>query len=648
MQLSLALLATLLVTTPTVPPRGSSALDHDWESVRLAVTTFANAVASSDSVAMGSILHPDFRNRARFLAGTAGRTPGSFTVLLRYASYERLDDSVRVAPVILLRNGGVARNAQALILTQQDTTWFVRAIRQLPASELPAEVQSPLPEHFELHPVSVSVRDELTGAPLTTRVHIRDGDGAYWPPDGRMRNIPVQWRIDLGGDVVVGGRTYAYVDPDFVVSVPEGGPYELEVIHGMEYEPKTVTFEVVGGKAAPVRVGLRRWIDLSSEGWYSGDTHVHFLDPRTALQELAGEDLNVVNVLATKWGELITNVEHFIGKPSPLSTADGVVYVGEETRHDFLGHTILLNIKELVYPLTWGGPGEGVEGGFDWPPMAHQADQAHEQGGFVSWAHFPGPRGEVAVDVALGKLDAVDLLTWGDAFRTNGQAPPARTWYRFLNVGFDVPATAGTDKMSTNQVVGSVRTYVHLDQPFTYERWIEGAKAGRTFVTTGPMLTFSVDGREAGETIALGETGTVTVHATVRSLLPVERLEVVRGGEVVMVQENPDSLRNLTLETPIDVEGSTWIAVRTASSRPMPTNGVPLQAHSSPVYVSVAGAPRQSPEDAAFLMGWTDEAIEWAETQARFHRESQREAMVELFRRARAIYAAQVGGAERP
>ncbi len=96
--------------------------------------------------------------------------------------------------------------------------------------------------------------------------------------------------------------------------------------------------------------------------------------------ELRGEDLNVVNILVSKWGELITNAEHFIGAPSPLSDADHIVYVNEETRHHVLGHAVLLNLKELVYPLSWGGPDEGVHGGYDYPPMAHQADKTHQQG----------------------------------------------------------------------------------------------------------------------------------------------------------------------------------------------------------------------------------------------------------------------------
>ena len=646
MLVSLALASILIRTGPAPDPAGSV---HDWESVRLAVTSFAAAVSASDSSALSPVLHPEFPNRHQWLEGVVRFPPGSSIILLQYAQYERLGDSIRVAPLIIVRQMGSHFTPQALILVQQDTTWMIRAVRTLPLSELPAEVQGPQPEHQPLHPVSISVRDATTGAPLTTRVHVRDAVGTYWPPMGRMRNVSLLSRTNIGGDVVVTGRTYAYVNPNLVVSVPNGGPYELEVVRGMEYEPQIVRFEVVDGKVAPISVRLRRWVNMRSEGWYSGDTHVHFLDPTSALLQLAGEGLDVVNILASKWGEATTNVEHFIGKPSPLSSEEGVVYVGEETRHRFLGHAVLLHLRELVDPLTWGGPYEGVIGGFDWPPMAHQADRAHEQDGFVSWAHFPGPRGEMPVDAALGKLDAVDLLTWGDAFRTTGEAPAARTWYRLLNVGFDLPAMAGTDKMYTSQVVGAVRTYVQMDGPFSYQGWIEGARAGRTFVTTGPMLTFEVNGQQAGKTIPLPGAGTVQVQATVRSLLPVDRLEVIRGGEIIAVQENPDGRGTLRLDVGVDVQASTWIAVRAASATRMPTfNNVLLQAHSSPVYVSVAGAPRSSPEDAAFLMGWTDEAIEWAQTVARFQEESQREAMVALFRRARAIYAAQAGVSDEP
>ena len=46
--------------------------------------------------------------------------------------------------------------------------------------------------------------------------------------------------------------------------------------------------------------------DMAGEGWYSGDTHVRFLSPHSAWLEARGEDLNVVNVLAAKWGAALS------------------------------------------------------------------------------------------------------------------------------------------------------------------------------------------------------------------------------------------------------------------------------------------------------------------------------------------------------
>lgn len=357
--------------------------------------------------------------------------------------------------------------------------------------------------------------------------------------------------------------------------------------------------------------------------------------------ELRGEDLNVVNILVSKWGELITNAEHFIGAPSPLSDADHIVYVNEETRHHVLGHAVLLNLKELVYPLSWGGPDEGVHGGYDYPPMAHQADKTHQQGGFVSWAHFPWPVGEVAVDIALGKIDAIDIMTWGNAFR-DGERAPARTWYRFLNAGFDLPATAGTDKMFNSQVVGSVRTYVNVEGEFGYEGWLDGIRAGRTFVTTGPMLTFTANEHGLGETIKATVNDSIAVRARVRSRIPVERIEVLQGGNVIATLENEAGRRDLVLETEVTVLSSTWLAARAYSSERLPYNNVPLMAHTSPIYVEVDGKPRQSREDAAFLAGLTDQVIEWSRTEARFQDEAQRGEMIALFERAKAVYLEQM------
>src|SRR5262249_6846495 len=83
----------------------------------------------------------------------------------------------------------------------------------------------------------------------------------------------------------------------------------------------------------------------------------------------------------------------------------------------------------------------------------------------------------------------------------NTWAASVPLWYRLLNCGLRVPATAGTDvflnRIGSN-LPGGDRVYVHVDCPLTYAGWVDGLKAGRSFVTRGPMLTFTVDGLGRG------------------------------------------------------------------------------------------------------------------------------------------------------
>ena len=638
------------------------ALGHitpEMDGVRLSLHVWATGLLNRDANTWTAMLHEDLTtsdgmNRdeyAETMGGRVGEIPVT-EVVLQYAHFEHhQENDVRVEPVVVLQAAGIATTSLALTFRETDQGW--RIIHISTDAPEPAELSDvDLPEQYPLYPVPVQLRDAATGLPVSARIHVHDRQERYWPPDGHQKNIPLGLREDVGGDVVIAGKTYAYVEPDFNVSLPEG-KFTMEVLRGIEYEPWTAEFEVRAATITTLNISLQRWSDIRQEGWYSGDTHVHFLDPHTALREARGEDLHVINILATKLRELITNVEHFSGGPDPLSEPERIVYVNEETRHSFLGHTVLLNLKELVYPLAWGGKGNpGVPGGFDYPAMAMQADKAHAQGGFVSWAHFPYPGGEVAIDAALGKLDAVDLLTWGDAFadRADGRPGSARTWYGFLNCGFRLPVTAGTDKLWNNQVVGIPRTYVKVEGPFSYQSWLDAVQAGKTFVTTGPLLFFEAGGKTLGETISASRGKLVSVRAEVRSRLPVDRLEIVQGGKIVAVKENPGHRQKLVFETTIEVEKSSWIAARAHSSQILPyqtswyvrRKGIPLMAHTSPIYVQAGDEPTRSSEDAAFFLEWVDEALRWVKTEAKVSQESQRQEMIDIFEKARQVYVAQM------
>jgi hypothetical protein len=118
------------------------------------------------------------------------------------------------------------------------------------------------------------------------------------------------------------------------------------------------------------------------------------------------------------------------------------------------------------------------------------------------------------------------------------------------------------------------------------------------------------------------------------------------GGEVVARRDNESHAEKLLLEAGVSVSKSTWVAARAYSPTLQPyqrwallgTEGIPLMAHTSPIYISVDGKPPRSPDDAEALMKEIDKAIEWARTDARYLEESQRQEVIALYERARKVY----------
>jgi hypothetical protein len=165
--------------------------------------------------------------------------------------------------------------------------------------------------------------------------------------------------------------------------------------------------------------------------------------------------------------------------------------------------------------------------------------------------------------------------------------------------------------------VGWQRVYAKAEVPFSYANWIQAVRQGKTFVTSGPMLALTANGREIGDTIAIKTGEQVTVRAEVHSRLPVQRLEIVRGGEVVATQENAGKRRDFALETALTVTGSDWIAARAVADRRLPYQevaafglvAVPLFAQTSPVYLEVRGTARLGTPRPKGGRGWESDEV---------------------------------------
>jgi hypothetical protein len=446
--------------------------------------------------------------------------------------------------------------------------------------------------------VHVRVVDDATGRPVPCRVHFRSAAGVPYQPHGHHNHVTQNlgsWHYDVGGDIRLGQRSYAYIDGTCQGWLPRGDVV-VDVARGFEYEPLRQTVRIEPGQRdLTLRIG--RVADMASDGWWSGDSHVHFLSTAGAQLEQRGEDLRVVNVLQTQWGALFTNTEDFSGQPSVSQPsvsqhsvsqhnvveggAGYVTYIGQENRQHALGHLVLWGLKEPVMPWCSDGPDEAELGGALDATLSDWADRTHAQGGTVVAAHFPNPNGEPAVLVATGRADAVEMLAHSDDAMLE--------YYRYLNSGFRLPLVGGTDKMSSAVPVGLYRTYARLDEEFSYEAWCRAVRSGRTFLSGGPLVTLSVDGREPGDTVELSGPGTVSVQAAVRSIFPLRSLEIVRNGEVVARAEAGGG-RQAEITEELRVDGSSWIACRAFGvDYHLDEWGRRVFAHTSPVYVACGG-----------------------------------------------------------
>ncbi len=439
-------------------------------------------------------------------------------------------------------------------------------------------------------PVEVQIVDRTTGQPVPGRVRFTAVDGRYLPPVGHRDEVNPGFYEDTGGDLVLGSSTYAYVPGRFSIELPVGA-VDVEVVGGFDRAPYRARLEVETSTSR-LELPLDRTIDLHAGRWVTADTHVHFLAPSTALLQAAAEDVDLVNLLATQWGDLFTNVTDLPWGSMADPSGRRLVVVGTENRQNMLGHLALLGAHRPVQPFASGGPPEGRMAGQLTVLLADWADRCRAAGGLVVAAHFPLPYAEIAADIVAGKIDALET----QALSPGLDDPSVLEWYRFLNLGYRLPIVAGTDKMSAEVPIGAVRTYGHLltDEALTFDAWAAAVRAGRTFVTSGPILELAVDGHEPGDVIRLGsDGGRLEVSARARAAQPViAELELIVNGRVVAATGTAAGSTELSLHETVGISAGSWIAARSRSRNEiMSAFTSSMAAHTSPVYVEVQDRP---------------------------------------------------------
>lgn len=436
----------------------------------------------------------------------------------------------------------------------------------------PLDLVTPAPGALQ-----VTILSDETGAPAPAMVQLvwkRDGEdfrpanaldfapqfdrqGTFLGP--RRANYPGKWA----------GRYWCVPGP-FHMEAP-AGEWEIRILRGIEYAPVVDSFAVAPGETVTRTYRPERWTNMAERGWYSGDDHVHgqLLSDRDAdnlMTWIRAEDVRVANVV--KMGDIHRTwfEQRGFGERYRVERDGHVLSPGQECprTHGQLGHTIHMNISRMIRDTTRYFLYDTV------------FEQVKADGGLSGYAHvntglFHVHR-DMTMNIPRGLVDFVELLQFTEL--------GTGLYYEFLNLGFPVTASAGSD-VPWGGTVGEVRVYAFVgDEPFSADRWFDAVARGRTFVTNGVMVDLRVDDALPGDQLTLEEDRPLRIRASAwgdaRRLLPA-RLEVVVNGEVVREAVGGEGKERLELEFDLPAGFGCWIAVRAEGDDDS-------RAHTTPVY----------------------------------------------------------------
>lgn len=514
--------------------------------------------------------------------------------------------------------------------------------------------------------LTLRVLDEH-GRPTTASFIIRDAQGHTYPSQAKR----------LAPDFGFHPQVYRRDGEKIRLAA---GEYTFEYTRGPEYLVRRKTVRVGAGRGQSESFRLERWIDAARLGWYSGDHHIHAAGcqhyesptegvlPEDMIRHILGEALSVGSVLT--WGPCYYYQKQFFeGKDHQLSTPENLMRYDIEVSgfpSSHTGHLMLLRLKDQDYP--------GAKKIEDWPSWDLPVLKwGKSQGAVVGFTHsgwglevkteelpnYEMPRfdgigaNEYVVDVTH---DAVDLISAVDT----PYVWELNIWYHTLNAGFRTRISGETDfPCIYGERVGLGRSYVKLDGQLNFDRWVDGLRDGRSYVSDGKshLMDFRVNDLlvgTSGSEVKLERPGRVRVTARVAARLDEQPNETIRSRRYsqqpywdlerarigmtrevaveLVVNGEPVAKKNLLadgsfrdLAFDVEIARSSWVALRILPS-----------SHTNPIFVTVGGKPvRGSRKSVEWLLAAVDQC--WSQKAPRIAARERAEAEA-AYEHARQVY----------
>ena len=425
----------------------------------------------------------------------------------------------------------------------------------------------------------------------TLRARVVDEAGKALPSKVRVDRLGRKSAVfgDDGG--IAGADRFAWTGNGVLDIRLEPGRYVLLFTAGIEREAVQKTVDIRANKSADLDIALPQVV--STPGWISADLHLHQAPSVDADVGLAERVISI----AAEGVELAVATDHYVvtdlsptvrwltGRgllTRPLSTIAG-------SEVSTLGHRYG---HFNVFPLTQA---RNVSYWNTTPTQLFADARKQSPGGVLQVNHprwdpaigyfsYYGKSDKTADFVRAGydpNYDAIEVYNGDDARDLKKVKEVFADWMHLLSAGRRYVATGSSDSHKLAFLdPGLPRTYIRHgganadvdDVRASHKSVLAALKAGRAFVTSGPILDVQVNGKGPGETVATGGRASVRVQVRAPSWVDVRAVKVFVGGKRVAYQNVPRSKNVLRLDKTfnVNVPSDSYVIVTAQGERGLP------------------------------------------------------------------------------
>lgn len=386
------------------------------------------------------------------------------------------------------------------------------------------------------------------------------------------------------------------------------GSYEVIATRGFEYEMDRVNIESDGAELALDFV-LPRVVD--SSGYVGGDFHIHAqyspdsnVLPEHRMRTAMSENLEIPCMTEHD------TIRDFAPVVAAMPGADLFVQpvTGSEITTYMYGHFNAWPLTEKPDHYSYGG----IEWFDTWAPELMQRIRDSEEHDVIIQANHPRGAGigsyfsAVGLDIATGTIENWD--NWTDDFDaievfnggcSNGNREELRDWFDFLNRGYRISVSGGSDSHSEFSELGVSRVYMrteHEGASITQQELVDNFKNLSVFVSCGPFVRFVIGNTNLGETLTATGPVNALVHVEAPSYMTLSELRIIRNGEVFWSQAEadwPPEDGAVRYDGVIELDPGPedcWFALEvTGSGGQQPITGDTPYAITSPIFIDVDG-----------------------------------------------------------